>query len=83
MGRNTGQSSCDIEPYERLGNAIIIQAARDYKLALRRLFRNRNNSDAVREVEEIERFFHSELYGALTEVDPDMLIRKLREVYNQ
>ena len=75
----TGGSSQSLDPYERLGNAIIIQAAKDYRMALRRLSRNRCNRDAQIQVDDIESFFHSELYSALTDVDPDMLIRKLRE----
>lgn len=80
MRREQGQSSCDMDPYVSLGNAIIIQAARDYKVALRKLSRNKYNKDALNEKEEIERFFHSGWFGVLTEIDPDMFIRKLQEV---
>ena len=79
MRGNKGGSSQSLDPYELLGNAIIIQAAKDYRMALRRLSRNRCNRDAQVQADDIERFFHSELYSALTDVDPDMLIRKLRE----
>lgn len=79
MRGSTGGSSQSMDPYERLGNAIIIQAAKDYRVALRRLSRNRCSRDAQIQVDEIEKFFRSELYGVLTEVDPEMLIRKLRE----
>ncbi len=79
MRGSKGGSSQSMDPYECLGNAIIIQAAKDYRMALRRLSRNRCNRDAQIQVDDIETFFHSELYSALTDVDPDMLIRKLRE----
>ena len=79
MRGNKGGSSQSMDPYERLGNAIIIQAAKDYRMALRRLSRNKCNRDAQEQVDDIERFFHSDLFGVLTDLDPDMLIRKLRE----
>lgn len=68
-----------MDGYERLANAIIIQAAKDYRAALRRLHRKPNNKDAKAEKESIERFFRSYWFRALTEVDGEMLIRKLNE----
>ena len=68
-----------MEQYERLANAIIIQAAKDYRTAQKRLKRNPRNSLAQAEAESIERFFRSEWYRCLTEVDGETLIRKLKE----
>ena len=65
--------------YEKLANAIIIQAAKDYRVALRRLRRKPGNKEARSEKESIERFFRSDWFRALTEVDGEMLIRKLNE----
>lgn len=74
MNKNHGA-----DPYENLANAIVAQAARDYLTALRRLRRNPDNKTAMDEVMRLERFFHSGWYGVLTSVDPDYLIRRLRE----
>lgn len=66
-------------PYERLANAIIIQASNDYRLVLRKKKGNPRNSEANREVNEIERFFRSEWYQVLTTVDGEYLMNKIRQ----
>ena len=68
-----------MDGYERLANAIIIQAAKDYRVALRRLRCKPGNKDAQNEKESIERFFRSDWFRTLTEVDGEMLIRRLQE----
>ena len=67
------------DPYTNLANAIIIQATKDYISALKKLKCNQRNKAALKEAMEIERFFHSSWYGALTLIDPDYLIRELRK----
>lgn len=67
-----------IEPYENLANAIIKQAVVDYKAQLHRLLKNPQNTDAMHEAQRIEKFFHSDWYAALTEVNPDRLIDGVR-----
>ena len=57
-------------------------AIREYISAKRhnkKLSRNHNNLDAMREIASIERFFRSGWFGVLTTIDPEMLIRKLQE----
>lgn len=66
-------------PYERLANAIILSAVRDYRSALKRLARDPKSKYANEEVKDLERFFLSQWYQMLTEVDGEMLIDKLRE----
>ena len=68
-----------MDPYEKLANAIIIQAAKDYRAALRKLRRNPRNHPAQAETDSIERFFRSGWYKCLTDVDGEMVLRKLRE----
>lgn len=68
-----------MDAYERLANAIIIQAAKDYRAAKRKLRRKPGNKDAQAEAESIERFFRSDWFRTLTEVDGEMLLRKLNE----
>lgn len=65
--------------YENLANAIVLQAARDYRKALKGLKRNPENTDAMSDAEAIERFFRSQWYSELTSVDGEFLICKLRE----
>ena len=68
-----------MDPYEKLANAIILQAVKDYRAARRKLKRNPRNHLAQAEIDSIERFFRSSWYGCLTEVEGEMLIRKLKE----
>lgn len=46
----------DIRNYENLANAIILQAVRDYRMALKCLKRNPGDRDAQADGDEIERF---------------------------
>lgn len=62
------------DPYRTLANAIIVQAAKDYRKALRQLRRNPRYETARNEKNEVERFFHSEWFHRLTNVDPDYLL---------
>jgi len=71
------------DPYERLANAIVIQAAEDYRAAHKRIKRNPNNWDAVDEALQIERFFRSGWYQVLTSVDGEYMIRRLQEEIRQ
>ena len=65
--------------YEKLANAIIIQAANDYRNAAKTLKKYPHNREAKETVEEVERFLLSDWYSTLTEVDGEFLLRKLRE----
>lgn len=55
-------------PYENLANAIVLQAVKDYRL-----------HDDEQELASIERFFRSGWFSVLTNIDPEMLIAKLRK----
>jgi len=57
-----------MNPYENLANAIIERAAKDYR---------ENASPSVRK--SIEDFFRSEWFRALTKIDGEWLIEKLRK----
>ena len=67
------------DPYENLANAIVITAAKDYRDALRSLTRNKNNNNAKRMKEEVERFFNSDWYSVLTDLDGAFLMRMIQE----
>ncbi|MDD3028615.1 MAG: hypothetical protein PHI41_11315 [Erysipelotrichaceae bacterium] len=66
-------------PYEKLANAIILSAVRDYRSALKRLARRPDSEIAQSEVKDLERFFYSGWFGVLTSVDPKYLVKSLRE----
>ena len=66
------------DPYEALGNAIILQAVKDYRTVLKRIKHNPKNRIAIDEALTIEKFFRGPLYSVLTSVDPEFLISKLR-----
>ena len=63
--------------YSQLANAIVLQAVKDYRNALERLIKHPHNSMALSAKQEVERFFHSNWFTILTNIDPEMLIQKL------
>ena len=65
-------------PYHRLANAIVEQAAKDYRSALKALARDSDNAYIQDEVKSLERFFRSRWYGILTNVDGEYLMERLR-----
>ena len=67
------------DPYENLANAVIAQAAEDYRAALKKIKAHPKNKDAIDEALQVERFFRSGWYQRLTNVDGEFLIRKLQE----
>ena len=67
------------DPWESLANAIILQAVKDYREARKKLNKRPKNEDAKLMISDCEAFFRSDWYRALTDVDGEMLIRKLRE----
>jgi len=68
-----------MDVYEKLANAIIVQAVKDYRYALKRLAKYPRNDSALYTKREVERFLRSNWYSLLTSVEPEMLIRKLNE----
>lgn len=73
------QGSNTEDPYTGLANAIILQAVKDYRDANSKLAKGKVNREAERMKNEVLRFFRSGWFSALTEIDPEMLIRKLDE----
>ena len=68
--------------YKELANAIVIQAAKDYRKALKTLKRYPRYEPAKAVVAEVEEFFRSDWYRMLTSVDAEMLMRKIRREIN-
>ena len=69
----------DITIYENLANAIILQAVKDYRMALKSLKVNSRNRTVQTDKSEIERFFRSQWYSTLTDVNGEMLILSLQK----
>ena len=64
--------------YERLINAIVLQAVKDYRGVLKRLEKYPDNSEALWEKRKIEQFFRSRWFATLTTIDPEILIEALQ-----
>lgn len=65
--------------YRELAAAIVLQAVKDYRTAIRWRRRHPGNKWARMRIREIERFFRSEWYGQLSDVDPHELLQRLRQ----
>ena len=69
--------------YERLAEQIIIRAAKDYRNALKRLYKYPENPTALATKEEIEMFFYSQWFTVLTKVNPNVIIKGIQEEVGQ
>ena len=58
-----------MEPYEALGNAVVLQAVKDWRSA-----RKRNDT---RTIHECEAFFLSGRFSLFTDLDGEALLQKL------
>ena len=78
-----GSKNLAEDPYERLANAIVLQAVSDYRVALKKIKAHPKNRAAISEALEIEKFFRSGWYSILTDVDGEYLIRRLQDEIRQ
>lgn len=70
----------DLEPHVALANAIVMQACKDYRKTYRlhiRTYRVGDKSDD--NLAELEKFFRSDWYRALTDLDGEYLMKRIRE----
>lgn len=65
-----------------LPEAIIYVAAEDYKETLLYLKKHPGNKAALREIQDLEDFFYSSEFEMITKINPDYLIRKMKEYVN-
>lgn len=72
-----------LRAYEKLANEIVLQTVKDYRNANKKLARGRNNSEAKALKKECLRFFHSDWFGILTELNAEFLISELDEEVNR
>lgn len=70
---------------EKLANAVVIHAARDYLDAKTKIKNNPDDKKIIKECEielkSIKKFFRSQWYGLLTTIDGDEMIRRLDEAF--
>ncbi len=65
--------------FEMLANAIVKQAADDYRNAKRALKRASDVYQAKEQIRDVETFFRSKWYQFLTSVDGEYFLRRLEE----
>ena len=65
--------------YEELANAIILQAVKDYRDAVERLKYTPDDKSAQHDKRSIERFFRSEWFSILSDLNGELLLKKLKE----
>ena len=78
------------EFYSQLAMAVVSQAVKDYREALANYKRALNFwntevreeliNDAKGEIRRLEKFFHSGRYGLLTDINPDIVMKKVRRM---
>ena len=68
-----------LDNFQELAEAIVVQAARDYRAGKKLLFKNPNSQRGKELVEDVIRFFRSEWIMVLTNVDGTYIQRKLDE----
>ncbi len=72
--------------YQALADAIVLQAVRDYREAMAEIQKEKYDYsmlEAQRTVDEVKRFFKSDWFGVLTDVDPDLLLEQLNQEFDE
>lgn len=69
----------NLSPYETLGNAVVIQAVKDYRDAVHKLSRGKKNTIAESTKQECERFFQSPYFNVFTQLDGKALLSQLEK----
>lgn len=67
------------EPYENLANAIVLQAVKDWRSAVRTLKKRPRYDPAKQMRDDCEQFFLSDWFEELTSVDGSIILRKLKQ----
>ena len=69
----------NLGPYEALGNAVVLQAVKDYREAVHKLSRGKKNTNAESTKQECERFFQSPYFNVFTQIDGKALLSQLEK----
>ena len=70
------------DAYENLANAIVLQAVKDWRKAVKTLKKRPRYEAAKQMKEECERFFRFDWFEELTSVDGSVILRKLKQEEN-
>ena len=68
------------EGYEKLAAAIVVQAAKDYKAALRQEARGKVTPSTQGTIIECELFFKSQWFEALSDLDGPVLMERIKKL---
>ena len=68
-----------MDSYQALGNAVVLQAVKDYRDAVKKLSRGKTNHAAEQTKKECERFFQSSHFNVFTELEGNMILSKLEQ----
>ena len=67
-------------PWQKLANAIVEQAVKDYRTAQARVKANPESAEHAKvEVRQLERFFRSSWFEVLTDVDGQLVLSRLKK----
>ena len=72
-------TAISMDPYQALGNAVVLQAVKDYRDAVKKLSRGKKNSSAEATKAECERFFKSGHFNIFTSLDGVALLSQLEK----
>ena len=64
--------------YQELANAIVIRAAKDYRILLRFQQKHPDNAIAQSRIRELERDVHTSFFQSLTTLDVDRIFAEIR-----
>ncbi len=62
--------------------AILGQAVYDYKKALRKIEKEECEKTMQAKIARIEKFFHSEWFTIICDLEPEVIIRRIKRDYN-
>ena len=69
-----------LSPWQKLANAIVEQAVKDYRMEQAHIKANPQNSDYTKaEAWKLERFFRSDWFEVLTDVDGRLILSRLKK----
>ena len=72
-------ATTSMDPYQALGNAVVLQAVKDYRDAVKKLSRGKKNTTAEQTKSGCEKFFKSGHFNIFTELDGKVLLSQLEK----
>lgn len=73
-----------VDGYRKLAGAITVQAITDFRKALKHLAKGKGNLELdIHEINEVVQFVNSKWFTTLTNVHPEIVLKKLKEEVEQ